>query len=89
MTEIPLPKAILRAIANPSLPLLHGSAVGKIVGFKIQTKGRKGSRSVTSAVSYGRLGAGDSARSPLDYGKSYFVGKKGSTGVKVWVGYAS
>jgi hypothetical protein len=86
--DIPLPNAIKRHIENPNLSLLQGSALGKITGFRIEAKGRKGSRSQTQVVHYGKLGRGDIAKSCVDFGKSFYVHKKGVTGIKVTIGYS-
>ncbi|KAI9209557.1 uncharacterized protein BJ171DRAFT_453703 [Polychytrium aggregatum] len=88
LTDIPLPKIILRHVTNPSEALETGMALGKITGFRIQVKGRRGTRSVTNLVHYGSLGAGDIHNAYTDFGRSLFITKRGVTGVKVWVGYA-
>ena len=63
----------------------------RITGFRIQIKGRNGSRSARKVVSYGSISNGRSGSitgSMVDYGYSHFVHpKRGVTGVKVWIGY--
>ncbi|KAI9096574.1 hypothetical protein DFS34DRAFT_650667 [Phlyctochytrium arcticum] len=84
--DIPLPSVLTRHIHLPSPTLSSASALGKITGFRMEITGRRGSRSSTQRFAYGRLGTTD-MNSYVDFGKSYFVHKKGVTGVKVWVGY--
>jgi len=43
---------------------------------------------MTFTVGHGRLGYGDLQKSNVDFGMSDFVGKMGSTGVKVTIGYS-
>ena len=85
--DIPLPNSIKHHMLYPSSPLLNGSASGKIMGFRIQVKGRKGSRSVKQIVSYGKLDSNNSGKSFVDFGRSVYVHKRGSTGIKVTIGY--
>ena len=67
------------------------TSVPRITGFRIQIKGRNGSRSSRKVVSYGSIANGKSGSitgSMVDYGSSHFVHpKRGVTGVKVWIGY--
>ncbi|KAI8821029.1 uncharacterized protein EV422DRAFT_506249 [Fimicolochytrium jonesii] len=87
LTDIPLPAVLTRHIHMPSPTLQNGNAVGKITGFRIEVTGRRGNRSATQRYGYGRLGSGSVADSYVDFAKSLLVNKKGSTGVKVWIGY--
>ncbi|KAJ3055012.1 hypothetical protein HK097_000091 [Rhizophlyctis rosea] len=87
VTDIPLPFNLLRHIHRPYRTFDSGSPVGKILGFRLEVKGRRGSRSMRQTYSYGKLGVGDIAGTELDFARSVFVNKKGASGVKVWVAY--
>ena len=78
---IPLPNVIKRHILQPSQ--------GKVVGFRIEVKGRTGSRSARRCLAYGSLASGKVGMfgSFVDFGKSSYVTKRGVSGVKVWVQY--
>lgn len=86
--NIPLPKILQRHCAEPNTNMMEQSPFGKITGIKMQAKGRRGSRSMAFTVGHGRLGAGDYANAKVDFGMSDFVGKMGSTGIKVTIGYS-
>jgi hypothetical protein len=58
----------------------------KVLGFRIQAKGRRGARSSKQVVEYGKLSFGN-VNSKIDFGQSSFTTKRGSTGVKVYVCY--
>lgn len=102
--KIPIPNVIKRHLLVPqsgfaSLELNAGSEgnddegniESRITGFRIQVKGRSGSRSTKKVVSYGYLAnrkAGAINGSMVDYGYAQFTDpKRGTTGVKVWIGY--
>jgi hypothetical protein len=87
LTDIPLPLVIRRHLRSPSTTLAKEVAAGKIAGYRIEVNGRRGSRSVKSVVSYGRLASKDLVGSGVDFARSHFVTKRGSTGVKVWIAY--
>ncbi|KAL5036916.1 hypothetical protein RTP6_004429 [Batrachochytrium dendrobatidis] len=92
VTDIPFPNVLTRHMIQPITALAQGTPIGKIIGFKITSKGRKGPRSVKQSVDYGKLEAGSIANVGgvyVDYGKSFYVDKKGSTGIKVWITYGS
>jgi hypothetical protein len=86
--NIPIPNLLKRHCTDPNLNFITESPIGKIAGLRIQAKGRRGSRSMTFTAGHGRLGAGDHAGSNVDFGMSDFVGKMGSTGIKVTIGYS-
>ncbi len=86
--NIPIPNVLKRHCENPNLNMMSESPIGKITGLRMQAKGRRGSRSMTFTVGHGRLGYGDLQKSNVDFGMSDFVGKMGSTGVKVTIGYS-
>jgi hypothetical protein len=88
LEDIPLPRSVIRHLETPNPCLLEGNALGKITGFRIEVKGRKGSRSVRQLVSYGKIGSSDISKTCVDFAKSYFVQKKGASGVKVTIGYS-
>ncbi|KAH6584656.1 hypothetical protein BASA60_000887 [Batrachochytrium salamandrivorans] len=92
VTDIPFPNVLRRHMLQPVSPLAQGTSLGKVIGFKIIAKGRRGPRSVKQAIDYGKLESGAVASLGgvyVDYGKSFYVDKKGSTGIKVWVTYGS
>jgi hypothetical protein len=88
VTNVPLPHVLRRHILAPSSTLGKESNAGKIAGYRIEVNGRRGSRSVKSVVSYGKLDSKDLVGSGVDFARSHFVTKRGSTGVKVWIAYA-
>ncbi|KAI9021247.1 hypothetical protein DFJ74DRAFT_672393 [Hyaloraphidium curvatum] len=61
----------------------------RITGFRIELNGRlKGSdRGMKQDFAFGKLGTNDFANRHVDYGKSFFVSRRGTIGVKVWVGF--
>ncbi|KAJ3288680.1 hypothetical protein HK104_008036 [Borealophlyctis nickersoniae] len=85
--DLPLPKVLIRHIREPSNLLDAGSSAGKILGFRIQLKGRVGTRSRKQMFFYGKLEQRESDRSHVDFAKSQFTAKNGANGVKVWVAY--
>ncbi|KAJ3041125.1 hypothetical protein HDV00_009839 [Rhizophlyctis rosea] len=87
LTDIPLPFNLLKHIRQPCSTFDSGSPVNRILGFKIQSKGRRGDRSVKQVYSYGKLAQTDTANSMMDFARSHFITKKGATGVKVWITY--
>ncbi|KAL2913647.1 hypothetical protein HK105_206807 [Polyrhizophydium stewartii] len=92
VTDIPIPTSLMRHILRPVPPLEHGTSLGKILGFRIVVKGRRGTRTSKQVVSFGRMDTGATAALDgvfVDYGRSHYVNKKGSTGVKAWVTYSS
>jgi hypothetical protein len=86
--NIPIPNLLKKHCIDPNLNMMAESPIGKIAGLRVQAKGRRGSRSMTFTAGHGRLGAGDHERSNVDFGMSDFVGKMGSTGIKVTIGYS-
>jgi hypothetical protein len=87
---IPIPKVITRHILQPIKNLETETGLGKVVGFKIEAKGRTGSRSMKRGLSYGMLDGGMISSvngSLVDYAQSAYTTKRGATGVKVWVQY--
>ncbi|KAJ3361466.1 spermatogenesis-associated protein 17 [Kappamyces sp. JEL0680] len=84
-TEIekaPFPKVIRRHLTVAQKPLIDDTALGRICGFRIEVKGRNGSRSSRKVVSYGSLSSGKIGSitgSMVDFGKSYFVHPKRGT----------
>eukprot|EP00842_Homolaphlyctis_polyrhiza_P005664 jgi/Hompol1/6099/HPOL_000359-RA len=92
VTNIPVPTVLVRHLLQPVPVLEQGTSLGKVVGFRIVTKGRRGTRTNKQVVDFGRMDTGATAALTgvyVDFGKSHFVNKKGSTGVKVWVTYGS
>ncbi|KAJ3186659.1 hypothetical protein HDU85_007479 [Gaertneriomyces sp. JEL0708] len=87
LRDIPLPAVLMKHIHQPSPTLSQGKSLGKITGFRIEVTGRRGTRSSTQRLAYGRLGTGDIGGSTVDFARSLYVHKKGVTGVKVWIGY--
>ncbi|TPX44212.1 hypothetical protein SeMB42_g04413 [Synchytrium endobioticum] len=87
--NVPLPRVIQRHIMKPVQQLANVSALGKIVGFRIQVSGRKTTRTATDTVRYGRLATGQQGQSHVDFGRSSYVTRRGVTGVKVWISYAT
>jgi hypothetical protein len=90
VSGIPIPTVLKRhcLVPNPSLI----SPIGKVIGFRIEVKGRTGSRSARRIMHYGVLNSGKTGAmtgSYLDFAKSTYVTKRGATGVKVWIAYAS
>ncbi|KAJ3328352.1 hypothetical protein HDU76_010127 [Blyttiomyces sp. JEL0837] len=88
LTDIPLPNVLYRHVILPSPTYATQNSVGKITGFRIEVNGRRGTRTNKQILYYGKLATKDSARTFVDFGKADFYNKKGSTGVKVWIGYA-
>jgi hypothetical protein len=89
---IPLPRNIQRHCLSPIASLENESSMGKIVGFRIEVKGRVGSRSMRRAVNYGSLDVGKigpMTGTYVDFGRSNYVTKRGVTGVKVWIAYGN
>ena len=90
--DVPLPNVIMRHMAHP-LPYLKEEMPNlKVVGFRIEIKGRMGTRSRRRTMFYGRMDLKDIhplSGTFVDYGKSHYVTKFGSTGVRVWVTYGS
>ena len=89
---VPLPQVLQRHMLTPITCLMEQSAMGKIIGFRIEVKGRVGSRSMRRSVNYGVLDSGKIG--PLtgtlvDFGKSSYVTKRGESGVKVWIAYGN
>ncbi|KAJ3099457.1 hypothetical protein HDU97_003032 [Phlyctochytrium planicorne] len=87
VTDIPLPRVIMRHVLSPSHLLATNSPIGKITGFRIEVNGRRGTRAARQVVHYGKLATKDSHNALVDYGRSSFFNKKGSTGVRIWIGY--
>ncbi|KAI8901849.1 hypothetical protein BC833DRAFT_617219 [Globomyces pollinis-pini] len=89
---IPVPNVLKRHIENPTVSLLTETSLGKISGFRYEIKGRTGSRSSRKSYRYGSLNCSNTSRftgSMVDFGRSSFVTKRGSTGVKVWIAYGT
>lgn len=86
--DIPLPSVLMRHVLTPSETLKNNESVGKIVGFRLQVKGRRGSRSKKDVFGYGTLGLGDIGSYFVDFGRSHYITKRGAIGVRVWVSYA-
>ncbi|TPX33035.1 hypothetical protein SmJEL517_g03972 [Synchytrium microbalum] len=87
--DIPLPRVLQRHIMKPNQQLTSASPLGKVVGYRIQVSGRKTTRTVTDTVRYGRLSTGQQGTSYVDFGKTSYVTRRGVTGVKVWIAYAT
>ncbi|KAJ3214330.1 hypothetical protein HDU67_001771 [Dinochytrium kinnereticum] len=85
--DIPLPRSIMRHVISPSPLLATHSPVGKVTGFRIEVNGRRGTRAMRQVMHYGKLATKDSYNSHVDYGRASYYNKKGSTGVRIWVGY--
>lgn len=88
--RIPVPTVIKRHLLQPVNWMEKEIGLGKIVGFKIEAKGRAGSRSMRRGLSYGMLDGGKISRingSLLDYYQTAYTTKRGATGVKVWIQY--
>ena len=88
--KIPLPSVLTRHCVTPVSSLMGESALGKVIGFRIEVKGRVGSRSMRRAVNYGVLDSGKIGPltgTMVDFGKSSYVTKRGESGVKVWIAY--
>ncbi|KAJ1547638.1 hypothetical protein HK405_005313 [Cladochytrium tenue] len=91
LSDIPLPTVLLRHAREPSrIHLAQGSgsggAAGRVTGFRIEINGRRGTRAARQVLQHGRLATNNSSESYVDYGSAAFYGKKGATGVRVWVG---
>ncbi|KAI9336190.1 hypothetical protein DFJ73DRAFT_850634 [Zopfochytrium polystomum] len=87
LTDIPLPTALTRHILQPSTIYLQQTAVGRVTGFRIEVNGRRGTRANRQVMQHGKLATNQTAKSFVDYGRADFYNKKGSTGVRVWIGY--
>ena len=87
--NVPLPRVIQRHIMQPIQQLTNASALGKITGFRLQVSGRKTTRTQSETVRYGRLATGQQGQSYVDFGRSSYVTRRGVTGVKVWISYAT
>lgn len=87
LTDIPLPVCLRRQVEQPHYALTHETGLNRILGFRIEVKGRRGSRSMKSGLSYGRLDRSAAGSSHVDFAKSFFVSKRGISGVKVWINY--
>lgn len=88
-SDVPLPNVLKRESAGPNACLTAGSALGKVLGYRIIVTGRRGSRSSKQVISFGKLDSRKISSSWLDYGSSHLVTKKGSMGVRVWILYSS
>jgi ribosomal protein S3 len=86
--DIPLPRCLVRHITNPSYCLSNATSLGKITGYRIEVTGRRGTRSSKQTVSHGKIDNPDIGASYADFARSWYVHKKGVSGVKVWVGYS-
>ena len=86
VSDIPLPRCLSRHVDILS-PTLSTASPNKISGFMIQVKGRRGTRSSKQVLLHGKLNLGERDSEFADFARSYYVHKKGVTGVKVWVGY--
>ncbi|KAI8928257.1 hypothetical protein BC831DRAFT_497484 [Entophlyctis helioformis] len=92
LSDIPVPTVLVRHMLQPVPALAQGSSLGKIIGFRIESKGRRGTRTSRQVVDYGRMDTGMVGALDgvfVDFGRSVYVNKKGATGVKVWVTYGS
>jgi hypothetical protein len=87
VTDVPLPTCLMRIVSGEFKPSLLSGSPKKITGFRIQVKGRRGLRSQKSVMTFGKMGIKDIDRTFVDFGKTAFVGRRGSNGVRVWVGY--
>jgi hypothetical protein len=85
-TDIPLPDVLLRHLKQPSAALQNRN---RVTGLRLELNGRlKGSdRWMKQTMQYGKMGTNDVADKHVDYGKSYFISRRGTIGVKVTVGY--
>lgn len=85
-TDIPLPDVLLRHLKEPSTAMQDRA---RVTGFRIELNGRlKGSdRGIKQSLAYGKIGTNDFANRHVDYGKSFFITRRGTIGVKVTVGY--
>jgi hypothetical protein len=86
-TSVPLPSVLSNHIRLPRLPLRE-----KVTGFRIEVKGRMGSRSRRDVVQYGKFGFSRSAGvkgSMVDFARGLYITKRGTTGVKVYVAYGT
>lgn len=85
-TDIPLPDVLLKHLRQPGASLQDRS---RVTGFRIELNGRlKGSdRGIKQSFGYGKIGTNDFANRNVDFGKSYFITRRGTIGVKVTVGY--
>jgi hypothetical protein len=92
-SKFPIPTVIQRHLLVPQQPLINETSLGRIQGFRIEIKGRNGSRSSRKVLSYGKLNTGrldPITGSMVDYGCSAYTNpKRGVVGVKVWVSYGS
>lgn len=93
ISDFPAPKILFRQFLYPSTHLSSGDPLGKVTGFRIQIKGRKGSRRVKQVFSFGALNIGKLGvleGSHVDFGRStIFSPRQGIRSVKVWVGYST
>ena len=88
--KIPLPTVLTRHLVKPQQNLETMTNQGKVLGFRIEVKGRRGTRSSRQVVLYGKLNMGLTNGingSKVDFGRSVFITKRGSNGVKVYIQY--
>lgn len=91
MNGLPVPNTLKRHLLQPVMSMENETSVGRVTGFRIEVKGRSGSRSLRRVLSYGSLDSGRVGPfgSMVDFAKSSYVTKRGVTGVKVWIAYGS
>ena len=101
LNNIPLPKVIMRHVIKPHTSLLPPDSPlsplnqlssfslqsPKITGLRIELRGRRGTRSAKQYYAVGRLDTSDVGSAFVDFGKAMYTHSKGTSGVKVWVGY--
>jgi hypothetical protein len=60
-----------------------------IIGFRIEVKGRTGSRSMRRSIHYGSLNISKIGVNGyhVDFARHNYTTKRGATGVKVWIAY--
>jgi hypothetical protein len=85
LTNVPLPTCLMKMMSQE--PAFFTASPKKITGFRIQVKGRRGLRSQKSVLTFGKMGIKEMDRTFVDFGRTAFVGRRGSNGVKVWIGY--
>ncbi|KAJ3119059.1 hypothetical protein HDU96_003234 [Phlyctochytrium bullatum] len=76
--DIPLPKVIMRHVYDPSPIIASNSPIGKIMGFRIEVNGRRGTRAMRQVMHYGKLATKDSDNSLVDFGRASYFNKKGN-----------
>lgn len=87
LTDIPIPNCLKKHLASPSTILSEGNPANRVIGFRIEMKGRRVSRTMKTMLFSGKI-ARSCGSAYVDSAKSHFVTKRGVTGIKVWINYS-